>query len=139
MALVREISTLPLPFRVEVKSGERSVDQNALSHRWYAQIWTQGRELNTVQARRFCKLHFGVPIMRANDDTFRSGWDRLIKPLPYETKLEIMDWWPVTSLMSTTEMREYLTMMQTHFGPKGVILEGLNKGYDENCREAQRA
>lgn len=142
MTLVREISTLKLPFGAEIEPDARSLDQNALSHRWYGQIAKAG-EYDTVGARRFCKLHFGVPIMRAGEtklcENFRAGWDSLIKTrMTYPEKLGLMDWWPVTSLMDWKQMREFLTAIQTHFVEKGLILTGRDMGWDQ-LPEARRA
>jgi hypothetical protein len=51
-----------------------------------------------------------------------------VKPLPYELKLELMDWWPVTSLMTPAEMARFLTAVQEHFARKRIILTGLDRG-----------
>jgi len=123
-----------------VKHGDyreaRSLDQNSLQHVWYSEIETQGREMSAGEARRFCKLTIGVPIMRGGDtplcDQFRKGWDGLIKSrLTYEEKLELMDWFAVTSLMNREQMRRYLDTVQRTFADKGVVLAGLEKGQDE--------
>lgn len=139
MALIREISSTPLPFRVDVRAGERTLDQNALSHVWYGQIAAQDKSFSVVSARRFCKLHFGVPSMRAHSAEFRQAWDSKIKArFTYSEKIELMDWWPVTSLMDKSQMRDYLTTMQAHFAEKGVRLEGLEPNY-EQYPEVKRA
>ena len=123
-----------------VKHGDyrdpRSLDQNALQHVWYSEIESQGREMSAGEARRYCKLTIGVPIMRGGDtplcDKFRHGWDALIKPrLTYEEKLELMDWFAVTSLMNKDQMRRYLETMQRTFAGKGVSLTGIGKGQDQ--------
>ena len=132
MTLVREISSMALPFRVEIHEAGRSLEANALSHVWYGEIGKRDPEYNTVQARRFCKLHFGVPILRGQSDKFRAAWDGMIKArLTYPEKLELMDWWPVTSLMDRSQMREYLTAMQDHWQQRGVMLTGLDRGHAE--------
>ena len=134
---VRALMAMDMPLRVQMRQ-DRSLDQNSLSHVWYAAIAKQGREYSVAEARRYCKLHIGVPIMRAADEGFRDGWDTTVKQLPYETKLKIMDWWPVTSLMGKDEMREYLTAMQVEFAGRGILLEGLPPTGTEQYPEAQR-
>lgn len=124
---IREIVNRKMPCKVEVSDAGRSLDANALSHVWYGAIGRQDPEHNTTTARRFAKLHFGVPIMR-EDEKFRDAWDRMLRALPYETKLELMDWWPVTSLMDRGQMSRYLDAMQKHWAPRGVLLTGLDRG-----------
>lgn len=99
--------------RVNIKTGkDRSLDQNAISHTWYEQIARELREDTPLQVKQFCKLHYGVPIMRAEDEDFRSLYDLVIKPLTYERKLAAMSAWPVTSLMTKTQLSEYLEAIQ---------------------------
>lgn len=132
MTLIREISSLPLPFRIEIHEAGRSLEANALSHVWYGEIGKRDPEHNAITARRFAKLHFGVVILRSESEEFRAAWDRMIKPrLSYEEKLDLMDWWPVTSLMDRAQMRQYLTAMQDHWYLRGVMLMGLDRGHDQ--------
>ncbi len=75
--------------------------------------------------RAYCKLHFGVPILRNAHDVFAEKYDRLIKPLPYNVKLEYMAepiGFPVTSLMTTKQKKQYLDAVQIHLTGLGVLL-----------------
>jgi hypothetical protein len=100
--------------RVTVRAGtDRSLEQNAISHAWYEQIARELREDDAAGVKRFCKLHYGVPILRAEDEDFRSLYDTAIKPhLSYEQKLRAMDYLPVTSLMTVRQLSVYLEAMQ---------------------------
>ncbi|MDQ3287657.1 MAG: hypothetical protein M3Q42_05230 [Pseudomonadota bacterium] len=112
--------------RVMWKVGkERSLDQNAISHVWYSQIVKELREDDELGVKRWCKLHFGVPILRAEDPDFRKFYDLAIKPhLDYEQKLLAMDHVPVTSLMTKAQLSTYLKKMQDHYREeRGVILD----------------
>ena len=104
---------------------DRSLDQNALSHVWYEQIAKELREDDALGVKRWCKLHFGVPILRAEDPEFRAFYDAAIKPhLDYEQKLKAMDHVPVTSLMTKVQLNAYLRAMQEHYRKeRSVILE----------------
>ena len=129
--LIIDIVAKPLPFRVDLPSA-RSLDQNALSHVWYGEISKQCKEFSTDEARRFCKLQFGVPILRSESEPFRERWDRLVKPrFLYAEKLELMAWFPVTSLMGKTQMTQYLEAMQKHWAARGVVLMGLEHGAEQ--------
>ena len=131
MNLVREISTMKLPFYCEIKARDRSLDQLALAFRWYGQIAARLREHDTTGWRRLCKWHFGVPILRAADPDYNHACV-IFNALHYEQIIFAMDYWPVTSIMSVTQMSEYLTAIQTHFGDRyGIILTGLEQGHDQ--------
>lgn len=102
--------------RIVIKEGTgRSLSQSALSHVWYEQISRELREDTPLGIKCFCKLHYGVPIMRAEDEEFRTLYDSVIKPLSYEKKLEAMKVWPVTSLMNKDQLSQYLTAMQAGY------------------------
>lgn len=110
-------------FRVD-EYNHRSLEQNALSHAWYEQLAKELPEDNELGWKCFCKLHFGVPILRAADEDFRVFYDGSLKAtLTYEQKLEAMKYLPVTSLMKTKQLSAYLETMQAHFLAHGVRLE----------------
>lgn len=90
----------------------RSLDQNAIGHAWYEQVSRELREDTALGVKQFCKLHYGVPILRAESGEFRALYDMVIKPLTYERKLAAMSAWPVTSLMTKDQLSQYLTAMQ---------------------------
>lgn len=107
---------------VSIKEGKgRSVEQNAVMHGWFGQVARELREDDARGVKRFCKLHFGVPILRAEDDEFRDAYDRVIRPLQYEQKLVAMDILPVTSRMTTLQLDRCMADIQSHYAP-GVTL-----------------
>jgi hypothetical protein len=111
------------PFTVEVTDGrDRSSEQNKLAFKWYKEISEQtGEDIEDVRAR--CKLETGVPILRENDK-FRATYDRLIRPLPYPDKLELIRTsdWPVTRLMRVEQMSRYLDIVFRQHAEMGVVL-----------------
>lgn len=123
---------------VKVTEGRhRSLDQNAISHVWYAQVARELREDTERQVKRFCKLHFGVPILRAEDDEFREAYDAAIRSnLTYEQKLVAMDMLPVTSLMTTLQGKQYTDDVQAHYLTRGVVLEYPLEGEHPKRRRA---
>lgn len=115
--------------RVSVACGhDRSAIQNRLSHVWYSQI---GRETgdSPEEVHSFCKLTFGVPILRMESEDFARSAEYLIDPLPYEQQLEAMRWLPVTRLLSVQGMNSYLTTMQSYYGRHGIGLAGLERSH----------
>ena len=105
-------------------SKPRSIDQNAISHTWYEQLARELPEDNAIGWKAYCKLHIGVPILRAEDESFRAFYDGALKNgLTYEQKLQAMAFVPVTSLMSKKQLSRFLETMQMEFIGRGVVLE----------------
>ena len=120
---IREMWSRHKYLRVSIKTGkDRSVPQNSITHAWYSQIARELREDSELGWKCYCKLHHGVPILRLADDEFRATYDRVIKPLSYENKLEAMKVWPVTSLMTKAQLSEYAESVQADFRKRGVML-----------------
>jgi len=82
-------------------------------------------EYTADEYQAICKLELGVPILRGEDEDFRDLYDRLIRPLPYETKLEVMGHkfdFKVTSRMKTGQMKRYMDDVYSYFTGLGVRL-----------------
>jgi len=128
-ALMTTLKGQKRPFTVDIRKGKhRSVEQNRLQRRWLGEIFGQLTEAATFHSpedvRGFCKLTFGVPIMR-EDSGFRDGYDRIIKPLSYESKIEIMKEpldFSVTRLMTTEQKTRYLDAIYKYFTERGLHL-----------------
>lgn len=119
---------------VSMRPGkDRTLDQNALWFAMYQRISDQMGMDDVEDARRYCKLHFGVPIMRKADDDFRDGWNRLFLDLPYEVKLRLMgpcamfgpDGFPVTRLFNRAQGIAYTDAIAAEFSEKGVVFDDL--------------
>lgn len=103
---------------------DRSVEINAVSHGWYGMIAATLREDPAYKVKGFCKLHFGIPILRT-DAEFCEMYDRIFKKMDYPTKLEIMSTpglFDVTSMMKVDQMSLYMSDMQQHYAERGVQL-----------------
>jgi len=131
---LRELFKTKRYFSFVVKFGKkRSLDQNAISHAWYEQVARELREDDARGVKRYCKLHFGVGLLRAEDAEFREAYDATIKnTLTYEQKLVAMDVLPVTSRMTTVQLHQYMLDMQDHYRARGVALEFPPE--DENAK-----
>lgn len=103
----------------------RSIEQNRLQHLWHHEAATALKDEAAEDKRAYCKLHFGVPILRAESDEFRAQYDAIIRPLPYEKKLELMKApidFPVTRLMTTEQTTRFLDAVADHYRSLGVRL-----------------
>ncbi|MFS2326652.1 hypothetical protein U2P60_14750 [Brucella sp. H1_1004] len=125
-----EVQKLPITINVTA-SGKRSSKQNRLNRKWMLDIADQVDGWSTEYARGYCKLHFGIPILRNEDEEFCREYDALVRPLPYEHKIKLMmvpfDF-GVTRLMTVKQQTRYLDAVQRHFSEQGVVLtdpEGL--------------
>ena len=124
--VARLVGNLKPPLTITVTSGaSRSLEQNKLQRLWCMEAAEQLGDRTAEEIRGFCKLHYGVPIMREGHEDFRETYDRLIKPLPYETKLAFMmeplDF-PITRLMTVGEKSQYLDAMHKGLSELGVKL-----------------
>jgi len=119
---------------VSMRPGkDRTLDQNALWFALYQRI-AQMTQLGDVEdARKYCKLHFGVPIMRAADADFRDAYNMALLHLPYEVKLNWMgpcalfgpDGFPVTRLFNRAQGIAYTDQIVAEFSVKGVVFTDL--------------
>lgn len=124
--LIRYIEGQKLPFTATIEAGRsRSTRQNRLQRQWMNDIAAQLPDYDAEGWRAYCKLHFGVAIRKASDEAFADMYDRIIRPLPYEQKLDLMRVpidLPVTRDMSAKQMTQYLDDIQRHFAEQGVLL-----------------
>lgn len=129
-SLIALIESRRLPMTVTVLRGKhRSTEQNKLQRLWTNEASEQLGDRTAEEVRGYCKLHLGVAILRRDNPEFREKYDRIIKPFPYETKLELMmvpmDF-PVTRLMTTKQKAEYLDAMYAEISSWGVYLTDPN-------------
>ena len=104
--------------------GKRSLDKNALSHVWYADISRHKQDWTPIEARCYCKLHFGVPILLAENEEFAAHYNKFVRyQATYEEKLEFMMFCDVTSLMNQPQMTDYLNQVQLYWRNDGLFLE----------------
>lgn len=129
------------PFTVDVTDGRnRSDEQNNLSQKWYGEIAEQtGEDREEVRAR--CKLEIGVPILRHGSESFRKTYDRVIRPLDYADKLDLVrdTDMPVTRLMNVGQMTEYMDAVFKRHAEFGIVLTVPPDKYAYDPDKARRA
>lgn len=129
-AMYREKKYVVVSFR---PGKDRTLDQNALWFAMYQRIASMTEIGDVEDARKYCKLHFGVPIMRKASEDFRHGWSVSFLMLTYETKLELMgpcalfgpDGFPVTRLFDRAQGIAYTDKIVAEFSAKGVVFDDL--------------
>ncbi|WP_042956504.1 hypothetical protein [Pseudomonas brassicacearum] len=119
---------------VSLRPGkDRTLDQNALWFAMYKRISEMTQIGDAGDARRYCKLHFGVQILLNEDSGFQAAWYRVMRHLPYEEKLALMgehklfgpDGFPVTSLFNRAQGIQYTDRMVAYFTGQGVVFSDL--------------
>ena len=127
-AAINAIAKGELPMVVRVDAGEkhvRSASQNRLMHMWFREIEKSEIGMDAIDARAWCKLHIGIPLLRAENEKFRTMYDEVLKGLSYPKKLALMadplDL-PVTRVMTPKQMTHFLDEVFKHFSEQGVAL-----------------
>jgi hypothetical protein len=114
---------LPLTARIE-HVGNRTAKQNRLNRQWMQDISAQKGDTPEYW-RGYCKLHFGVAVLKQDDETFAAEYDTVIKPLPYEAKLKLMQEpfdFGITRRMTVKQQTAYLDAVHRHFSQEGIAL-----------------
>lgn len=124
--LLKYIQSKKLPFTTTITDGKhRTNPQNKLQRKWMTEISEQLGDRTPEEARGECKLMFGVPLLRRENDAFRVEYDKHVKGLPYPTKLALMMEpisLPITSIMTTAQKHQYLEDVFRHYSEHGVVL-----------------
>ena len=114
-----------MPITVSWSQGaSRSHAQNRLAQRWFTDVSLQLGDQTHEDVRAMCKLQFGVPILRAENEAFRVSYDRTMKHLPYDEKMAAIKAFdlPVTRLMTVKQMTAFMDAMCQHWTEQGVRL-----------------
>lgn len=121
---MRFLGNAALPITVEwVKGRDRTKDQNSLQWLWASEAAAQFGDRHSEDVQANWKLIHGVPILREDSAEFRSDYDTMIKPLPYELKIRLMKMgFPVTSIMKVRQMVRYLDTVQRECLQMGLRL-----------------
>jgi hypothetical protein len=124
--LVQYLKARKRPYTVDIVNGKhRTNEQNHLQRLWLKEAAEQLGDRTAEELRGECKLTFGVPILRHENEAFREKYDAMVKPLPYPMKLALMmepfDM-AVTRIMTTDQKTRFLEQMQRHFLEQGVAL-----------------
>lgn len=125
--LITFIQNQTKPITVTVEQGiigKRSLEQNRLQRLWINELAEQG-DMTAEEYRAYCKLHFGVPILRHENERFCQLYDKKVKWRSYADKLEFMAEpfdFPVTRLMTTKQHKQYLDAVYVHYTGLGYKL-----------------
>ena len=110
VATVAVSDTKPVSVKIQPYSEKRKAAQNRMAHMWDGEISKQGGEYTPFEIHQISKLRYGIPILRQDED-FEAYWQKVSPMFPtYEQQLEeLMPRTPVTSIMTTKQMSQYLS------------------------------
>lgn len=121
--LVAYLRHAPMPFTVSVAKGKiRTLPQNRTTHKWYGEIAHQRGDMTPREVKNECKAYFGVPILLAEDAEFADAYNKSIRKMSREDKLEAMDILPVTSRMTVDQLARYMDEIFRSYTGKGFVL-----------------
>lgn len=115
---------LPLPLTVTVgEGGKRSLQQNALLHKWYGQIASHKGDVTAMDVKGQCHVAYGVPI-RLRDPVFARVWQSMFAGLTYEQQCFLFSRGilAMTREMGVKELSEYMDAMARDYRTEGVFL-----------------
>lgn len=108
--------------RVSIARGfDRSLAQNNQLHAWISQLVVRQGHETFYGYKRLAKLHFFVPVLRAEDEDFRQKWDNIFPresrrdPDQYKRKLDAMYLMPVSSVCTVEQFSRAMEDMQKHY------------------------
>ena len=124
--LIKFIKNHAVPFAISIYEGhKRTLAQNRLQRLLVNEIASQWPGVTTEEVRAYCKLTIGIPILREASEVFREKYDRLLKPMTYSQKIELMQEpidLPVTRIMTVAQKTDYINKIYEHFTEKGFYL-----------------
>ena len=108
------------PITVEISKPSRSLSQNAMIYKLYRDIANQREDMTFEEVKNYCKLHFGIGIMKSHDPAFADWYDEVIKSKSYEQKLFFVSHLEMTSGFNKEEASEYIDTVILEWQKLGV-------------------
>jgi len=117
-----KLYAMPFPITVAVRDGtDRSLDQNALAHKWFSEVGHQmGESMDEVKAR--AKLDIGCIILCRDDPDFLAFCKQAFGGVDRETRLARMKYVPVTSIFTVQQMSEFMDTFERQHRAQGLHL-----------------
>jgi len=103
--------------RVKIERESRTLKQNAWTHQAYKMLAAQG-DMTQSEYRNYCKFHFGLSILFADDPESADRWRIMLKSIPYEDRIKSMKDVDVTSTFNIDQMVEYINEIINHYSDK---------------------
>jgi hypothetical protein len=122
--LIALLKSRAQPFTVSIADGaSRSLNQNALLHKWYGEVAQQLGDVSAMAVKGRCHVAYGVPIRR-RDPVWSRIWESLFAKLTYEQQCFLFERGvlAMTREMTVKELTEYMDAMSVDYRAQGVVL-----------------
>lgn len=135
--VTEKISSMRIEHRhltISIRPGlDRSVEQNSLWERMYERLVDTDVFSDRNDAKAYCKLMIGVPILKRDCLKFENDYMMIVGVHKYEVQLRLMggndllgpNGFPVTSLMGTKQATEYTSAIADYFAEQNVSFEDI--------------
>jgi hypothetical protein len=115
---IKFVENHKLPFTARLEPGRhRSIEQNKTQYMWFREVSDQtGHDAEEIRA--ICKLKFGLPILMRDSEKMAALYGAVLSDKTYREKIMLMTepvCLPVTSLMKTDQMKEYMDTLWQYF------------------------
>jgi len=107
---------------LQMLEADRSTSQNTMFYALYADIAAQMQDRTLIEVKRDCKLRYGVVLRKGADPEWGDWYDRAIKPMSMEDKLQVMDYLPITSEFTKAQGTTYIQTILEEYGRQGFAL-----------------
>jgi len=122
----------------ETRERLRSTAMNRLIYKLYQRIGKTLYGGDESHARNECKLRIGCRILYRDRKEFAATFDKCIRPMNQENRLNAMNLISVSSIMKVKQGTEYIKTIMTEYGAQGVYFLDLEGASDYvNYPEAQ--
>ena len=110
---------------------KRGLSANGQIHLWFGQIAKAMGDRSALDVKNQCKDMFGLPIL-LNSETHSDKYEFLLHKLDYykysyEGKMKLLQCLDVTSVMSTSEIKEFMEQMVFYYNDIGVPIKFKDK------------
>ncbi|MEE8288972.1 MAG: hypothetical protein V3R25_06120 [Nitrosomonadaceae bacterium] len=133
--ITQELGKLDLTKAKRIKVTEwkekRGLSANGQIHLWFGQIAKHYGDRSALEVKCFCKDSIGLPIL-SNSESHGDKLEFFLSQLNYykhnhENKMKLIQFIPVTSEMSTSEIKEFMEQMVYYWNDLDVPIKFKDK------------
>jgi hypothetical protein len=95
--------------------------QNSTAAKWYAEIAAETGD-TPIAVKALCKHQFGLLIMQAQNPAWVAEYEPVYSVLPYEKRLKLFEFLPLTRKFTTRQFAEYMDAVQKTYTAQGIRL-----------------
>jgi hypothetical protein len=106
----------------DIHEPKRTLSQNSLLHMWFGEVAKQDDE-TPDEIKLDWKAHFGVPMLRAEDQEFAAFYEDLKQTVPDpEKRRKSLRYVSISSIMTTSQLRRSSNSFEREYRERGFRL-----------------